>query len=344
MPSPAVVHCPHHAAHRGLLEIAGGQLTPGPEIPDRIDAILAALPPTIDVIPPDPGEPGLAIAERLHHPNLIAFLRSAYDRWQLMGDAGGEPPDHWPYPSPLARPPRAAQTEAGVGCCDGQTPVLADTWPPAVAAADAAATAARLLADGAPRAAALCRPPGHHAGHAYYGGFCFLNNAAIAAQRLLDDGRSRVAILDVDYHHGNGTQDIFYERDDVLFVSLHADPDVEFPFHSGRAHERGEGPGKGATLNLPLPLGVDWPAYADALTTALDEIRRRNCDALVLSLGLDLHRGDPLGQFALDDGDVRRVAEAVDTLGLDTAVIFEGGYNVNDLGRLYADFLDALGF
>ena len=169
---------------------------------------------------------------------------------------------------------------------------------------------------GGERAAfALCRPPGHHAGADYLGGYSYLNNAAIAAEHAAAAGR-RVAILDVDYHHGNGTQDIFYDRGDVVFASIHADPATDYPFFWGHADETGAGEGEGATLNLPLPRGTDWTGYDPALAQALDRIGGIEPDLLVVSYGADTYEGDPISHFKLKTGDYAPMARRIASLGV----------------------------
>jgi acetoin utilization deacetylase AcuC-like enzyme len=188
------------------------------------------------------------------------------------------------------------------------------------------------VAAGDRSAYALCRPPGHHAGRAVFGGYCFLNNAALAAQHLLDDGARRVAVLDIDYHHGNGTQDIFYRRADVLFASIHADPRTEYPFYLGHADETGDGAGEGFNLNLPLAAGATSAQWFAALETACIRIAGFGADALVVSLGVDTFAGDPLSRFALQSADFLRIGERIAHLGLPTAFVFEGGYSVAEIG------------
>jgi acetoin utilization deacetylase AcuC-like enzyme len=195
---------------------------------------------------------------------------------------------------------------------------------------------------GAHAAFALCRPPGHHAGADYMGGYCYLNNAAIAAEAARSAGCGRVAILDIDYHHGNGTQDIFLERADVFFASLHADPRSDFPFFWGHGDERGVGEGEGATLNLPLPQGTGLAAYEAALDRALEAIAGFGADLLVCSFGADTFSGDPISFFKLETADYGPVARSIASLGLRTLVVMEGGYAVDALGANVASFLEGL--
>ena len=189
-----------------------------------------------------------------------------------------------------------------------------------------------LLRQGERAAFALCRPPGHHAAAAAMGGYCYLNNAAIAVQALRDLGVARVAVLDVDYHHGNGTQSIFYDRADVFFVSLHGDPRVEYPYFLGHADERGSGTGLGCNLNLPLPLGTAWSGYGPALDGACQAIATYGPEVLVVSLGVDTFEADPISKFKLTSDDYLRIGRRIASLRRPTLFVFEGGYAVDAVG------------
>ena len=212
------------------------------------------------------------------------------------------------------------------------TSISHGTWEAARAAADVALTGASQIKEGARAAFALCRPPGHHAARDLYGGYCFLNNAAIAAQYLRDAGAARVAILDVDFHHGNGTQDIFYDRPDVLYISLHGDPAEAFPYFSGFADETGTGAGAGFTLNLPLPPGTKFGAWQDALRAALLRIENFRADALVVSLGVDTFAEDPISFFRLQSADFSTYGRMIGASALPTLFVLEGGYAVGEIG------------
>jgi acetoin utilization deacetylase AcuC-like enzyme len=213
-----------------------------------------------------------------------------------------------------------------------ETSISEGTWEAARAAADVSLTGAELLKNGARSAFALCRPPGHHAARDLFGGYCFINNAAAAAQFLRDGGAERVAILDVDFHHGNGTQDIFYERADVLFVSLHADPKDDFPYFSGYADETGGNAGTGFTLNLPLPTGTSFETWQDALCIALARIEAFKADALIVSLGVDTFVNDPISSFRLSSPDFATYGRMIGAIGLPTLFVLEGGYAVEEIG------------
>jgi acetoin utilization deacetylase AcuC-like enzyme len=239
----------------------------------------------------------------------------------------------YPYVFPVrnqTRPPVDLAVRAGYFCIDTFTPLTRNAWHAARAAVDCALTGAEALLFGSRLAYALVRPPGHHAERRVFGGFCYLNNAAIAAQRLSRHGS--VAILDIDYHHGNGQQDIFYSRSDVLTVSLHGDPAFAYPYFSGFADECGEGAGLGFNINRPLPEKLDARGYSIELRGALREVARFAPRFLVVSLGLDTARGDPTGSFGLTPGDFQRLGQEIGELARPTLVVQEGGYLTRTLG------------
>lgn len=226
---------------------------------------------------------------------------------------------------------------------DTVTPIAAGTWEAAYGGAQSALAAVEALADGEARHTfALCRPPGHHAGADYFGGYCYLNNSAIAARLAVARGAGPVAVLDVDYHHGNGTQDIFYADGHVFFASIHADPRTDFPYFWGHADECGTGEGKGANLNLPLPRGTDWRSYETALATAIEAVVRFGARTLIVSYGADTFAEDPISQFALTTRDMQRMGAMIGAAGLPTITVMEGGYNVAALGRNVAAFIAGL--
>jgi acetoin utilization deacetylase AcuC-like enzyme len=244
---------------------------------------------------------------------------------------------------PLDRLPSGRHDRLGAYCFDTATPIVAGSGQAARAAVDIGLTALDLVLEGAPIAYGLCRPPGHHAGRNLIGGYCFFNNAAIVAESLVTRGAERVAILDVDFHHGNGTQQIFWERGDVLYVSLHGDPAGTYPYYSGYAAERGAGDGEGATLNLPLAPGTDGDGYLAALAEALDAVRAFDADApLVLSLGFDTYHADPICNLGLQTDDYARIGAAIRDLGMSAVVLQEGGYAVEALGANAVAFLGGL--
>ena len=285
-----------------------------------------------------------AVLQQVHTPRYLAFLQSAWDDWLALdaGNAARQPfPSVWPVRTLRSDvEPANFVARLGLYSMDNGSPMAAGTWAAAKAGADAAVSAAALLARGVRSAFCATRPPGHHAGADFMGGYCFLNNAAVAAQALRAQGSARVAIVDVDYHHGNGTQSIFYNRADVLFVSLHGDPRTEYPFYLGHADETGEGAGAGFNLNLPLPAGSSVAAWFAALEVACTRIDRHQADALVVSLGLDTFAGDPISTFALQSADFTRLGARLRRLGLPTLFVLEGGYAAAELGVNAANVMD----
>ncbi len=225
---------------------------------------------------------------------------------------------------------------------DATSPFVEGSWQAIRTSANIALTGADLIRGGEQQAFALCRPPGHHATVNYCGGYCYLNNTALATQSLLDGGARKIAVLDVDYHHGNGTQSIFYERNDVLTISLHADPSVEYPFFLGYADEPGDGVGHGFNVNYPLPFGTDWNQYEVVLADALSQVQRFEPDALVVALGLDTFAGDPTTCFGIETEDYVQMGKAIASLHLRTLVVLEGGYSVAHIGHNTVRFLTGL--
>ena len=321
-------------AHAPAAEFFNGGLHPAADRPDRADAILAAIGPTEAV-----SRHGDEAVLRVHGADYCAFLERAHDHWIAAGRTG----DAFPYTFPVVgrRPLTLQRIDALLGqySFDTATPIGPGTWTATRAAVDTALSALDIVLGGERAAFALTRPPGHHAGADYCGGYSYLNHAAIAAGAALAAGRKRIAILDVDYHHGNGTQDLFYDRSDVAYASIHADPVMDYPYFWGHADETGSGDGDGFNLNLPLPRGTDWTAYRAALDRAIDWIGRLEAQLLIVSYGADTYVGDPISHFALDTRDYRPMAAAIAALGLPTLIVMEGGYAVDALGANVAEFL-----
>lgn len=278
----------------------------------------------------------------VHCPEYLEFLRTANSVPMMDAESRGQPaevlfPSVWPFTQQWPVRTDSIMAQTGAFCFDTYTPILPTTYESAVAAAACALTGAELLLEGYGDAVALCRPPGHHAMRSMCGGYCYLNNAAIAAERLSRYGP--VAILDVDYHHGNGTQSMFYETDRVLYVSIHADPRYNYPFYSGYAEERGAGEGLGFNLNFPLPPGTTDERYAGVLDQALRAVAEFTPRFLVVSLGFDTCQGDPIGDFALTPGFYGIMAARIASLRIPTLLVTEGGYNLESLGELVVRFL-----
>lgn len=333
----------HHERHAPEYEFFRGGRVPCFEVPARgafvRDELLARghelRTPTHDSGP---------LLPRVHAGRYLAFLESAWSQWLEADPANAavQPfPSVWPVRTLRSDvEPADFTARLGLYSMDNGTPLVAGTWSAAKAAADAAASAAALVGSGTRSAFCATRPPGHHAGADFMGGYCFLNNAAVAAEALRAGGCDRVAILDVDYHHGNGTQSIFYRRSDVLFASIHGDPRTEYPFYLGHADETGEGPGDGFNLNLPLPPGTTADGWFSALEVACARIQEYAADALVVSLGLDTYAGDPISKFALRATDFRRLGARLAFPALPTVLLLEGGYATKELGVNAANVLD----
>lgn len=315
-------------AHEPVQELHNGGWAPYAEKSERAEIIAASF----DKLRPAK-DFGLEPILNAHDPAYVEFLRSAFQQWRASGRDGDAIGYTWPIARRRHLDLDRIDAKLGLYSYDAATPIAEGTWEASYWAAQTALSALAAILDGeTPTSFALCRPPGHHSGRDYCGGYCYLNNAAIAAEQARRSGR-RVAILDIDYHHGNGTQDIFYDDAEVLFVSIHADPTTDYPFFWGHADERGEGAGLGKTLNLPLPRGTEFPAYEAGLGTALDAVRSHDADLLVLSFGADTFEEDPISHFRLRGQDYRAIGDRITTLGLPTLVVMEGGYAVDALGR-----------
>lgn len=326
------IYSDDHHLHHGRCELINGQLMPCFEMPSRADHVLARVKARELGPVQAPRDHGLAPIARVHSADYLAFFEGAWARWEALGQDGDLLPFTWPARTLRRVKPKGLHGELGYYSFDAGAPITAGTWQAAYSAAQVALTAQAHVQAGADSAFALCRPPGHHAASDLMGGYCYLNNAAIAAQAFLDQGRRRVAILDVDYHHGNGTQSIFYARSDVFFTSIHGDPNNEFPFFLGYADETGEGDGEGCNLNLPLPHGSNWTQWRKALETACSAIDDYQAEVLVVSLGVDTFKEDPISQFTLDSPDYLAMGRRIAALGLPVLFVMEGGYAVEEIG------------
>lgn len=331
---------PRQCAHDPQFYLSSGAIVANPEKPARVD-ILSAGAEAAGCIFELPEDHGLGPIAALHTAEYLTFLRTIYTRWQRIEGGSAEV---IPNVHPASRTdsyPLSAVGQAGYHMADTSCAIAADTWEAAYWSAQTALSGAAAIAGGARAAYALCRPPGHHAFADLAGGFCYLNNSAIAAQAFLDAGL-RPAILDVDVHHGNGTQGIFYTRGDVLTVSIHADPARFYPFFWGHAQERGEGAGLGANLNLPLPRRTGEDGYMKALDKALDRIDAFAADVIVVALGLDAHEDDPFQGLAITTEGFRAIAARVASLGRPLLLVQEGGYVSDALGANLTSFLSGI--
>lgn len=321
--------------------LSSGARRPNPEVPERVERLLAGAKAAGCEIE-RPRSYGLGPMAAIHTPEYIDFLQHIFTRWQRIEGASAEV---IPNIHPIARAgsyPASAVGQAGYHMADTSCPISEHTFESSCWSAWTAMAAAEAVEAGASSAYALCRPPGHHAFADVAGGFCFFNNSAIAAQRLRKQAE-RVAILDVDLHHGNGTQGVFYRRADILTVSIHADPARFYPFFWGHADERGEDAGLGANLNLPLPRKSGDDVFLEALGVALRRIEAFAPDALVVALGLDPFEGDPFGGLSVTTPGFARIAEAIATLRKPTVIVQEGGYLCDALSSNLTSFLTGFG-
>lgn len=327
------------AGHDPQMFMANGVRLPNPEVPVRI-ATLRAGAEAAGCRFESPRDFGMGPIAAIHSAEYLHFLATIHPRWLRIPGAAAEVIPNIHPDRRAVNYPKSAVGQAGYHQADTACPIAAGTWEAAYWSAQTALAAAEVVAGGAP-AYALCRPPGHHAFADLAGGFCFLNNSAIAAEWLRARGM-RPAVLDVDVHHGNGTQGVFYHRADVLTVSLHADPDRFYPFFWGAAQERGAGAGLGFNLNLPLARGTEDAAYLAALEVALGRIRAFGADVVVVALGLDAHEHDPFEGLRVTTPGFTRIAAAIAGLGLPLLVVQEGGYMQPALGGNLTAFLCGL--
>lgn len=330
-----------HRRHEPPFEVFdGGLRVPYLENPDRMSRVLHALHQHdwAEII--EPADFGLDPIRAVHDPEYLDFLACAWEKW-VASDAKDK---SILLPSTFAlrrhpHKPTSLLGQAGYYLMDLSACLVEGTYSAALASTNCALSAAEAILRGERTAFALCRPPGHHAGRDYAGGYCFLNNAAIAANWLSAQGT--VAVLDIDYHCGNGTQDIFYERADVLTISIHADPNVEYPYYAGYADETGAGAGAGFHRNFPLERGTDDRRYLATLQEALTLIRSFNPAYLVISAGMDIYADDPLGTIQVTTEGIREVGRQIASLQLPSVIVMEGGYNNEALGENMSGFLGA---
>ena len=324
------IYTERHRSHDPQFFLVRGVVKRTTEQPERADRLLKGLAAGHHQLI-EPTAFGQGPRARVHSAEYLGFLEHAWDEWAALGDAGPEMIANIHPVRNAATYPTHIVGKLGWHTIDTACPIGPGTWEGACAATDVAATAAQLVMDGERAAYALCRPPGHHAYRDQASGFCFLNNTAIAAAHLRL-AHERVAILDIDVHHGNGTQGIFYERPDVLTISIHADPVAYYPFVWGYAHERGAGPGLGANLNVPLPLGTGDDGYMQALLRAKTMLDAFAPTALVVALGLDASEHDPLAGLAVTTDGFHRIGAAIAAMDLPTVFVQEGGYLSDILG------------
>jgi acetoin utilization deacetylase AcuC-like enzyme len=340
-----VVTAPQHAGHSPAVEVQCGRALPAFDTTQRMTSILDRLSAEDGVALREPASFGTQPIEQVHDPELLRFLARAWD--EAVPPADGieaifaDTFLHAKLRAAFGPLPEAGRLAGDFGrfCFDTITAVGPLTWAAATASVDTALTAASELLAGGDLAVGLCRPPGHHVTRDLFGGGCYLNNAAITAQWLRDHGVSRVAILDLDFHHGNGSQALFYDRADVLYASLHGNPARWYPFFTGWPDETGAGAGRGYNQNVLLPPRADGSAYLALLSHVLEGVLSQQCDTVVVSLGFDTAEGDISGDATLGAEDYRRVGAQVASLGLPVVAVLEGGYVVETLGTNLAEWI-----
>lgn len=325
---------PRHSLHRLAEEFSLGETRPSFEGPVRVDRVAEQVRTRRlgEII--EPGRHPLERITAVHAVDYIGFLQTCWAEWERTAAPGvAAVASVFCRPAQGHRKPRHIEGQLGYYSADTAVGLVEHSWEAIRSSAESAIEGSEHLLRGARGIFALCRPAGHHASTNQMAGYCYVNNAAVAAQHLRDSGCAKVAVLDVDYHHGNGTQSIFYGRDDVFFVSIHGDPDDEYPYFLGRADETGSGPGRGFNLNLPLPLHrTGWREYRPALQHALEAIAEFAPQALVVSLGVDTFIEDPISHFKLESQDFTQMGRLIGSAALPTLFVFEGGYALEALG------------
>lgn len=334
-----------HEKHVSPFEIVGGQETPAYERPGRITAIREALEAGRGHRFQAPEHHGDAPILAVHDPALLAHLAGAWDAWTEMGNPGAAMPDTFALPDLSHRPiepPATIEGRLGYFCFDMGTPIVEETYEAVRESVDIALTGAREMLHGDLAAYALCRPPGHHVATSVYGGYSYLNNSSIAARFMQRETGSGIAILDIDYHHGNGTQEIFWNDPNVLSISLHGHPDFEYPYFVGRADETGGDRAPGTNLNIPLPKGTTGESFIAEVERALSAIGDFGAQMIVVPFGADTAAEDPMGTFELHPEHYRRIGELLRATGWQVLVVQEGGYDVPATATAVVRLLEGL--
>lgn len=326
------VYSPDHELRNAKTELYGGELVRPFESPERMQYVLTQIKKVGlgEVITPD--KFSIEPIHRIHDQAFVEFLQTCWQEWQAKGFNGEAIPSVSPVRGMQQRIPDHIEGKLGYYAMANETSISEGTWSAARSSVNVALTAQARVRESGDAMFALCRPPGHHAAGDLFGGYCFVNNAAVCAQAFLDQGANRVAILDVDFHHGNGTQSIFYDREDVMFCSLHGDPKDAFPHFLGYADEAGVGNGEGYNFNFPLGPNTSFSVWSRALNEAYKKITTYAPDALVVSLGVDTFEGDPISFFKLSSDDFKRYGATIARLNLPTLFVMEGGYAIEEIG------------
>lgn len=322
-----------HRLHFPQAELSGGELVTPFERPSRVEYVLNRLKERglADIQSPEAVD--MAPVRALLDPGYLQFLETAWSEWKAAGMAGEIIAANVPARGMhLDRIPDNIDGKVGYYCHASETAMTGGTWQAALSSVASAQSAQRHVAAGARAAFALCRPPGHHATADQFGGYCFINNAAVVAQMFRDQGAERVAVLDIDFHHGNGTQNIFYDRGDVLFASLHGAPEQTYPYYLGYKDETGRGAGEGCNLNYPMGPGTPYAPWAEALDDAVAKTQAWGAEALVVSLGVDAYKEDPISFFRLESDDFTDAGRRIGRMNLPTVFCMEGGYAIEAVG------------
>ncbi|SFR37041.1 Acetoin utilization deacetylase AcuC [Yoonia tamlensis] len=322
-----------HRLHFPQAELSGGQFVTPFERPSRVEYVLTRLRERSLTDINAPAAVDMGPIRTLLDPGYLSFLETAWDDWKAEGMAGEIIAANVPARGMhMDRIPQNIDGKVGYYCHASETAITRGTWAAALSSVACAQSAQRHVAAGADAAFALCRPPGHHATADQYGGYCFINNAAVVAEMFRNSGAARVAVLDIDFHHGNGTQTIFYDRPDVMFVSLHGAPQETYPYFIGYADEKGAGAGEGANLNYPMTAGTGYDLWAQALDDAIARITAWGAQALVVSLGVDAYKDDPISFFKLESDDFTDAGRRIGRMRLPTVFCMEGGYAIEAVG------------
>ena len=327
------IYSKNHILRNSKTELYGGELVKPFECPERMDFIINEIKNNNlgDIIPPD--DVDLKIIYKIHDNDYILFLENAWKDWLKEGFEGEAIPTVWPSRS-MTSPhvPLFIEGKIGYYCLAGETSISKGTIEAAYESVKVVLSASKLLKSFYGSLFALCRPPGHHASKNQYGGYCFFNNAAIAAEDFKSNGANKVFILDIDFHHGNGTQDIFYNRNDVFYSSLHGDPMYAFPHFLGHEDEIGIKKGEGYNINYPMPPGTCYKLWSQALDDAISKINHYKPDVLIVSLGVDTFEKDPISFFKMTSDNFLDIGKRLSKLKLPTLFVMEGGYAVQEIG------------
>ena len=326
------VYTKNHILRNSKTELFGGELVKPFERPERMEYILNEIKTRKLGAILDPVNFDMDIIYKIHDKKYVDFLNNAWNEWVALGFKGEAIPTVYPSRSMNSDVvPTFIEGKLCYYCLANETSISEGTVEAAYESVKVALTAADML-DEEKSVFALCRPPGHHASKDQYGGYCFFNNVAIAAEKLKEKGAKRISILDIDFHHGNGTQAIFYDRSDVFFVSLHGDPKNAFPHFLGHADEKGSGEGVGYNCNYPMPPGTPYDVWTKSLDDSISKIKNFSPDALIVSLGVDTYENDPISFFKLKSDDFFDVGRKIASINLPTLFVMEGGYAIKEIG------------